>query len=131
MYDRAQTEALLDADGWARNLGIYVSTVTAESLTLALQLGPQHLNFLQGGHGGAVFSLAESAVAAAAAQRGPDPVLLDGHLVLTSGGRAGDVFSATVSDVKVGRSLGVFQVTVAGDDGRPIGQMTATMRFGQ
>jgi acyl-coenzyme A thioesterase PaaI-like protein len=43
----------------------------------------------------------------------------------------GDIFSAKVSDVNVGRSLGVLRVTVRRSDGRLVGELTATMRFGE
>ena len=131
VYDPVETAALLDADPWARLLGVRVGESTAESLTLTLALGDDHLNFLEGGHGGVLFSLAETAASVAAAQRGSDPVLLDGHLALTAGGRLGDVLSATVTDVNVGRSLGVLRVAVRRSDGRLIGELTATMRFGE
>jgi len=131
VYDPVETTALLGADRWSRLLGVQVGEVTTESLTLTLELTEEHLNFLDGGHGGVLFSLAETAASVAAAQRGSDPVLLDGHLALTAGGRVGDVFSATVTDVNVGRSLGVLRVAVRRSDGRLIGELTATMRFGE
>jgi acyl-CoA thioesterase len=129
VYDPVETTALLGADRWSRLLGVQVGEVTTESLTLTLELTEEHLNFLDGGHGGVLFSLAEAAASVAAAQRGSDPVLLDGHLALTAGGRAGDIFSAKVSDVNVGRSIGVLRVTVRRSDGRLVGELTATMRF--
>lgn len=130
MYDRAETIAMLSAESWAQRLGIQVGGVTRDSLTLTLELQDEHLNFLDGGHGGVLFSLAETAASVAAGQRGSDPVLIDGHLALTAGGRAGDVFSATVTDVNVGRSLGVLRVSVFRTDGRLVGELTATLRFG-
>lgn len=130
MYDLVETTSLLDAEPWARFLGARVGEVTDDSLTLTLELGADHLNFLDGGHGGVLFSLAETAARVAADQRGSDPVLLDGHLALTASGQPGDVFSARVTDISMGRSLGVLRVTVTRTDGRLVGEFTATMRFG-
>lgn len=130
MYNRAETGALLAAEPWAQGLGVQVGEVGAESLTLTLELADDHLNFLDGGHGGVLFSLAETAASVAAGQRGADAQFIDGHLTLTAGGRAGDLFSATVTDVNVGRSLGVLRVAVTREDGRLVGVLTATLRFG-
>lgn len=94
-----------------------------------MSLTGDHLNFLDGAHGGALFSLAESAARTAAHQDGNDPGLVDAHLVLTSGGTAGDEFTARVHPTSVGRTLGVYRVEVKRSDGRSVGEMTATYRF--
>lgn len=129
MYDPVETNRLLEQEPWATELGVTVGAVSDSSITLQLELTDDHLNFLAGGHGGVLFSLGEVTARVAAIQRGPDPTLLDAHLVLTAGGEAGDVFSATVTDVKVGRTLGVFRVEVTRTDGRLVGDLTTTMRF--
>ena len=63
-------------------------------------------------------------------QSGREPALLDAHLALTAGGVRGDVFAASVIPVKVGRSLGVYRVTVTKGDGVVVGELTGTVRFG-
>lgn len=130
VYELARTEELLIADSWARRLGIGVEAVAADALTLAVTLAPKHLNFLGGGHGGVLFTLAQTAATVAVRQRGAAPVLVDSHLVLTGGGRQGDTWLARVSDVNVGRSLAVLEVAVRRDDNRLVGRLTATFRFG-
>lgn len=112
-------------DPWAARLGI----VAVGDGRLEMELGEEHLNFLDGAHGGALFSLAEAAVRVAATADGDDPVLLDGHLALTAGGTAGDTFTASATPVKVGRSLGVYRVSVTGPGGRLVGAFTGTVRF--
>lgn len=129
VYDLAETRRLVAADPWGSRLGIEAAAVDGPTLILHLELGPEHLNFLDGAHGGALFSLAELAVRVAAIQRGPDPAFVDGHLTLTAGAGAGDLFTATVSDVRVGRALGVFRATVSRSDGRQVGELTATVQF--
>lgn len=94
-----------------------------------MQLTGDHLNFLDGAHGGALFSLAEAALRAAACADGKEPALVDAHLALTAGGEEGDTFTATVEPVKVGRSLAVYRVYVTRSDGRLVGQFTGTVRF--
>lgn len=96
-----------------------------------MALEERHMNFLGGAHGGALFTLAEAAVRHRARRDGVDPVLLDAHLVLTAGGVEGDTFVATTEPVKVGRSLGVYRTIVTRRDGRIVGQLTGTVRFGE
>lgn len=120
--------AVPDSDPWATHLGI-VDAGEGDEVRLTMELTRDHLNFLDGAHGGALFSLAEAALRAAAGTDGKRPTLLDAHLALTAGGAEGDVFTATVDPVKVGRSLSVYRVSVTRGDGRLVGEFTGTVRF--
>lgn len=117
-------------DHWAQSLGIR-PVGDSDPPTLEMDLTGDLLNFLEGAHGGAIFTLAETAArtAASAAAGEARPVLVDAHLVLTSGGSAGDVLTARVQPTSVGRTLGVYRVEVTRGDGRLVGEMTATWRF--
>lgn len=129
MESAGKPPSLPESDPWARQLGIRL--VEGETpTTLSMELGEEHLNFLDGAHGGALFSLAEAALRTAADRDGSDPTLLDAHLALTSGAGEGDRFTATARPVKVGRSLGVYRVSVTRRDGRLVGEFTGTVRFG-
>lgn len=120
--------AVPDSDPWAVHLGI-TDAGEGDEVRLTMELTRDHLNFLDGAHGGALFSLAEAALRAAAGTDGKQPTLLDAHLALTAGGAEGDVFTATVDPVKVGRSLSVYRVSVTRGDGRLVGEFTGTVRF--
>lgn len=113
------------SDAWASRLSIEAG---AEG-SFTMRLAGDHMNFLDGAHGGALFSLAEKALRAAAAEGGRDITVVDTHLVLTAGGREGDTFTARAEPVNVGRTLGVYRVLVTRNDGRLVGQMTGTVRF--
>jgi acyl-CoA thioesterase len=119
----------VDADPWAGHLGISVDDEGGRPV-FRMTLSDDHLNFLGGGHGGAVYSLAATAFAAAAAAHGPGPTLLDTHLALTAGGRRDDVMEARVETVGAGRRLGTFRVTVTRTDGRVAAVLTGTARYG-
>jgi acyl-CoA thioesterase len=119
----------VDADPWAGHLGITVDDEDGRPV-FRMALSDDHLNFLGGGHGGAVYSLADAALAAAAAAHAPWPTLLDSHLVLTAGGRRDDVIEARVETVGAGRRLGTFRVTVTRADGRVAAVLTGTVRYG-
>jgi uncharacterized protein (TIGR00369 family) len=128
-FDFADTRRFLEADPWACSLGISVGPVTATEIRLTLDLLDEHMNFLDGSHGGVLFSLAETAVAVAAGHRGGSPETIDAHLALTAGGRRADTFTAAVEEVTSGRTLGTYRVRVTRADGRVAGVMTATVRF--
>jgi acyl-CoA thioesterase len=127
MIDRASDEPA-SHDPWSEMLGI---RPVGDSVppALAMDLTDDHLNFLQSAHGGAMFTLAETAARTAAETEGDQPLLVDAHLVLTSGGTGGDVLTARVHPTSIGRTLGVYRVEVTRGDGRLVGEMTATFRF--
>ncbi|MFP3913586.1 MAG: PaaI family thioesterase [Actinomycetota bacterium] len=111
---------------WAARLGI--EPLPGEA-GLSMRIGPEHLNFLDGAHGGALFSLAEAALRGAAGD-GAEATLVEAHLALTAGGGEGEVLTALVHPVKTGRTLGVYRVAVTRTDGRLVGEFTGTVRFG-
>lgn len=117
-------------DPWARRLGIVASRTDDGGVAFRLELTEEHMNFLAGGHGGVLYSLADVAFMCSAAAHGADPTGLDGHLALTAGGRVGDVFTATVEAINTGRTLGTFRVVVTRTDGRVVGHFTGTARYG-
>lgn len=112
-------------DAWASRLSIEA----AADGTFRMRLGGDHMNFLDGAHGGALYSLCEKALQETASQGGRPVTVVDTHLVLTAGGKEGDTFTATVEPVNVGRTLGVYSVSVTRSDGRLVGRMTGTVRF--
>ena len=121
---------LLGGDGWSNTLGITVDSVTDNSVVVRMKLDGRHMNFLDGAHGGALFSLAEAAVGAAARRDGARQIhIVDAHLALTAGGTEGDVFLAEATPVNVGRTLSVYRVVVTRTDGRTVGEFTGTVTF--
>lgn len=116
-------------DPWSRYLDIRVKEKSEEHVVLEMPLTGGHMNFLDGAHGGTLFSLAEAALRVAAGTDSGVPVVLDAHLALTAGGQEGDVFTATTRPINVGRTLGVWRVTVERTDGRIVGEFTGTVRF--
>lgn len=116
-------------DPWSARLGIRAVPPGQGPADLVLDLNESHMNFLDGAHGGVLFTLAQAAMRKVARDAGRVPTLVDAHLVLTAGGSRGDRFWASVTPIKVGRSLGVYRVTVARGDGVVVGELTGTVRF--
>lgn len=118
---------LLDADPYARSIGVELVDVTAVAITVGLEVSDSHTNFLGVGHGGVVFSLADCAFSLASNYAGDRAVAIDTHLVLTSATRPGDRLEAVVEEVSRGKTLGTYRVDVTREDGRMVGLFTGTV----
>ena len=129
VFDRSRVEKMLDDDAFAALLGIELVSVNAEHITVALEVDERHLNFLDVGHGGMVFSLADCAFSLGSNSAGDRAVAIDTHLVLTAGSGPGDRLEATVTETSRGRTLGTYRVDVTRQDGRTVGLFTGTVHI--
>jgi len=118
---------MLEADAYATGLGVELISVADDEIVVGMAVGAQHLNFLEVGHGGMVFSLADCVFSLASNSAGERAVAIDTHLALTAPTRLGDDLRATVRETSRGRSLGTYQVTVTRGDGRTVGLFTGTV----
>ncbi|MGH8915361.1 MAG: hotdog fold thioesterase [Acidimicrobiia bacterium] len=128
-FTRPRVEEMLQADAYARLLGIELVSVSADVIVVALELRPEHLNFLEVGHGGVVFSLADCAFSLGSNAAGERAVAIDTHLVLTSASSQGDRLQAAVTETTRGRTLGTYRVDVSRQDGRTVGLFTGTVHI--
>jgi acyl-CoA thioesterase len=128
-FDEARVAELFAADEYAKGMGIELVSVSDEELVVALTVGENHLNFLGGGHGGMVFSLADCAFSLASNSAGPRAVAIDTHMVFTAAADAGTRLTATARELSRGRTLGTYHVTVVRDDGRVAGLFTGTVHI--
>jgi phenylacetic acid degradation protein PaaD len=120
---------LFAVDAYARNLGVELISVTDQELTVGLDVADRHLNFLGGGHGGMVFSLADCAFSLASNSAGPRAVAIDTHMVFTAAARSGDRITATATELSRGRTLATYHVMVTRQDGRLAGIFTGTVHI--
>ncbi|HSJ26885.1 MAG TPA: hotdog fold thioesterase [Acidimicrobiia bacterium] len=125
--DRRTVEQLLAADRYARHLGIRLVEADGERVVLEMEVAPQHLNFLDLTHGGAVFSLADCAMSLASNGSGTRAVAIDAHLVISGGSEQGDVLRAVAEPAIGGRTLGSHRISVTRSDGRVVGLFTGTV----
>lgn len=115
---------MLASDSYASHLGIRLES--EDPVTVAMDIDERHLNFLDGTHGGAVFSLADCALSLASNRAGT-ALAIDAHLVLTGASRVGDTLRAIAEEVTRGRTLGSYRITVTRGDGRIVGLFTGTV----
>lgn len=128
-FDRARVEKMLGDDAFAALLGIELVAVAPSQIVVGLDVDERHLNFLGGGHGGMVFSLADCAFSLGSNSAGDRAVAIDTHLVLTAGAGPGDRLEATVVEATRGRTLGTYRVEVIRQDGRTVGLFTGTVHI--
>ncbi len=128
-FDETRVAQLLAADPYANNLGIELVSVSDDAIVIAMEVGPDHLNFLQVGHGGMLFSLADCAFSLGSNATGDRAVAIDTHLVLTAATHLGDRLEATVNEASRGRTLGTYRVEVRRGDGRVVGLFTGTVHI--
>jgi acyl-CoA thioesterase len=120
---------MLESDAYARLLGIALASVSKDEIVVELEVRPDHLNFLQVGHGGLVFSLADCAFSLGSNAAGDRAVAIDTHLVLAAPSRLGDRLRASVREAARGRTLGTYRVDVTRQDGRTVGLFTGTVQI--
>ncbi|MDP9143783.1 MAG: hotdog fold thioesterase [Actinomycetota bacterium] len=128
-FSRSRVEEMLRADAYARSLGIKLVSVSDGEIVLGLVVTAEHLNFLEVGHGGMVFSLADCAFSLGSNAAGERAVAIDTHLVLTASSRLGDRLQASVTEASRGRTLGTYRVEVSREDGRTVGLFTGTVHI--
>lgn len=124
-----RVKELFDRDAYVEALGAELVSVSDNSLVVALDVEDRHLNFLGGGHGGMVFSLADCAFSLASNSAGPRAVAIDTHMVFTAPAVSGTRLTATATELSRGRTLGTYHVKVVRDDGRVAGIFTGTVHI--
>ena len=128
-FAKPVAEKLFESDAYSKALGIELVSVTDSEIIVALDVGPDHLNSLDVGHGGMVFSLADCALSLAANAAGDRAVAVGAHLVLTATSRQGDRLEARVTEASRGRTLGTYRVLVTRRDGKTVGLFTGTVHI--
>jgi acyl-CoA thioesterase len=130
MFDRATkiTESFGN-DPYAAAQGMVLGEITESSVTVAMVVRNDHVNFLGGTHGGVVFSIADCAFALASNAHPEDAVAIDTHLAITAATSIGDTLTATAVEQTRGRSLATYRVDVTRNDGRTVALFTGTVSF--
>jgi LAO/AO transport system ATPase/phenylacetic acid degradation protein PaaD len=103
----------LAADAYARGLGIELLSAARGSASVRMRVGPAHVNFNGRCHGGAIFSLADTALGLACNSYGTIATLIDGHISLSSAVEQGEWLLASASEVSRSRKIGVYRIDVS------------------
>jgi len=81
-----------------------------------MTIDARHLNFNGGGHGGAIFSLADSAFGLASNSHGPIASGIAAHITYQAAVAGGDTLVARASEVQRSRRIGVYRIDVVRED---------------
>lgn len=129
--DRAvhrMVERALHADAYARHLGFELVSAATGSATVRLRVGPEHINFNGRCHGGAIFSLADTALGLACNSYGTVAALVAANISISVGVEEGQWLLAQAIEVSRTRKLAVYRVDVSRvGDGAHIASLSGTV----
>jgi phenylacetic acid degradation protein PaaD len=122
----ALVRRLAAQDRLATGLGIELLEADPERVTLRLRVTEAHLNFYGFCHGGAIFTLADSAFGLACNAHEQIAVALDAHLTFARAVREGEVLTAVATELTRTRRTGSYRVEVRNEAGELVSQFTGT-----
>jgi len=118
---------LMSRDAYGKHLGIELSEAGEGRAAVRMRVRPEHLNFWDSCHGGAIFSLADTALGLACNSRGTLAALIDAHMTLSVGVKEGEWLSARATELNRTRKLAVYRIDVTRGDGTLVGSLTGTV----
>jgi len=119
-------ELIRKNDRLGRLLGIELVEVREGYAETRLKIGQQHLNAANIAHGGAVFSLADIALAGASNSYGEVALLTNGNLTVFHATKEGDTLIARAEELAKSRKLAHYRVTVSNGEGEQVAVFTAS-----
>jgi acyl-CoA thioesterase len=123
-----QLEQLLQNDRFARNNDIWLVSVGKGEAQAQMQISDRHLNGVNIIQGGALFTLADFAFAAASNSHGRIAVAANASISFFKGISSGKL-TAYAKELNSGKSLGHFCVDIYDQDNNLIAHFTGTAFF--
>jgi len=122
------SEAMLKDDHTTKGMGMTVEVVGPGLATLSMVVRKDHLNGHGSCHGGAIFTLADSAFAFACNSHNTITVAQHCSVTFLAPGREGDRLTATAREVTLAGRSGIYDVTVSREDGVVIAEFRGLSR---
>ena len=119
-------ERFVAQDAFAQSIGIEVQRYGDGRATAQLTIAPRHMNSAGTLHGGAIFSLADAAFAAASNSHGTLAVSIDASISYFTAVKAG-VVTAEAREVSRNRKLATYLIDVTDDSGTLIAHFRGTV----
>jgi acyl-CoA thioesterase len=110
----------ISQDPFARWMGIELQELRPGYSRVTMTLTPQMVNFHGIPHGGAIFSLADAAFAAASNSHGQTAVALSMTIQYLAAAPTGVRLVAEAQELRKGHRSGFYQITVGTDSGDPV-----------
>ena len=114
-------------DRFGKLLGVEILEVGEGSATTSLTVTDDHLNAADVAHGGAVFSLADIALAVASNSYGNIALLTNGSITFFGATKVGDTLTARAEEIGGSRKLGHYRVEISNSAKESIAVYTATV----
>ena len=118
---------LMQRDAFSRLMGMEVLSSAVGQAVVRMQVRDDMVNGFGTLHGGALFSLADSAFAFATNAGGTLSVAIDMTLSIPVASRPGDVLTATAVEQSTTNRLAFVDVTIRNQDDVPVGYFRGTV----
>ena len=118
---------LVASDPFVSSLGIRCVDAGPGHATMALDVGDAHINFNGKCHGGAIFTLADTAFGIASNSHGSIAVGIDAHITSPVAVDAGETLTARAIEVSRTRRIAVYRIDVTRGDGMLVAGFTGTV----
>jgi acyl-CoA thioesterase len=125
---RACAQAMWQQDDASQGLGMEIVEVKPGHATLAMTIKPHMVNGQRIAHGGFIFTLADSAFAFACNSHNERVVAAQGNITFIRPGKLGDRLVATAREVSRSGRSGIYDVSVATDDGTVVAEFRGHSR---
>jgi acyl-CoA thioesterase len=122
------SEAMLRDDHTTKGFGMKIEAVGPGVATISMVVRKDHLNGHGTCHGGAIFTLADSAFAFACNSHNKITVAQHCSVTFLAPGREGDRLTATAREVTLAGRSGVYDVTVTREDKTVIAEFRGLSR---
>ena len=108
----------MEQDPFARHLGIHILAIGEGSARLQMPLHSEMVNFMGTIHGGAIFSLADHAFAAASNSHGTPAVAMHLEITYFSVPPLGSILTAEAQEVYLSRRTATYRIEIATQEGQ-------------
>ncbi len=125
---RAVAEAMIGKCGFSQLLGMEIVDSGADFAIVGMTLDAPHLNGFSIAHGGAIFALADTAFAHACNSENIVTVAQQCQVNFLKPGKAGDRLTATARGRTRSGRTGLYDVTIAIEDGTVIAEFRGMSR---
>ncbi len=120
------SERFRTLDRFARHCGIELVEISEGRATARMPIRAEHRNTLEMCHGGAIFTLADYAFAAASNSRGEEAVSITASISFLKAGLEGTL-TAEAFEESPGRKVRTYTVRVCNDAGDPVALFQGTV----
>ena len=124
---RSLLTRLFARDAFARHLGLELADAAQGRAAVRMRVRPEHVNFWNACHGGAIFSLADTALGLACNSYGSVAALIDAHMTFSMTVKEGEWLTASAVEASRTRKLAVYRIDVKNEGGALVASLTGTV----